>query len=241
MDETRKYIKILNYIERVEISFPTPKTVDLNDPSTWNSIDNGKFNLTPTEFDSFINSLDKQGIIEIKHVLQMPEGSKYYTDDFVYDAGGKWIMTDDNLFDYASVNIKKLKELRNRLKDILRNEQIIVQEKKGIDEEIKLKTLGISIKGSYLIRGTNKIHINDTDKILLNFFYSKLVEKNNKCFDLSVLENTFQRNRRYIKNRISVINKKIKQLLPLDGNKSNILTLIKYEKGRGYRLNPKLL
>jgi hypothetical protein len=110
-----------------------------------------------------------------------------------------------------------------------------------INEEIKLQSLGISIKDNYMTKSSKKKKLNPTDKALVYFLYYEL--KNNKedrCFELDVLAEKLKTTEGNIKNRISVINTEVKNLVS-GGQKTNIYDFIKYERGRGYHLNPKIL
>ena len=111
------------------------------------------------------------------------------------------------------------------------------------NEDILLKTLGIKIKGDYITRGAVKKEINATDKTLIYFLYYKSIKNNDECCTLDDLskEKSINKSKRYISNRISIINKLIKEIITKELN-AKIPKFIKTEpKKRGYHLNPKII
>lgn len=110
------------------------------------------------------------------------------------------------------------------------------------NEDVLLKLLDIKIKGNYIIRGKDKKKITYTDKTLIYYLYYKSVKNSEECFtlkDLSVTEE-INRSERYIKNRITIINKSIKGIIS-NSVRVRIGNFIINEKKRGYHLNPKIL
>jgi len=116
----------------------------------------------------------------------------------------------------------------------------------NIREEISLKTLNIKIQGCFMSKGKDKPKkvFNSTDEALIYFLYLKSVENKNECFQANCLVVEIEREmgkktEEYIKNRIVLINKFVKELIVK--GKTNIDNFIKYERGRGYHINPKIL
>ena len=119
--------------------------------------------------------------------------------------------------------------------------------KKYSDEPIHLKAIGVEIRGkSIFCRGVKTIvSITDTDRHLIYFLYSKYGRDSDERSTLDQLAGEpFDENERkndgYIKNRIVEINKAIKRAIGIKG-KTVVASFIKYEVGRGYRLNPKVM
>lgn len=131
------------------------------------------------------------------------------------------------------------------LKDDKDKVKIKEQESKkysNANEDILLKTLGIKIKGDYILRGDSKKEINPTDKALIYFLYFKLIKNADECFSIKDLskEEEIKKSERYIKNRITFINQSIREIISKQ-LKLRIGRFIKNERKRGYRLNPKIL
>jgi hypothetical protein len=110
------------------------------------------------------------------------------------------------------------------------------------NEDILLKTLGITIKGNYIFRGKAKTKINVTDKALMYFLYFKALKNPDECFTLKDLSTSkdIGKSERYIKNRITIINASIEGIISKD-LKLKIGKLIKREGARGYHLDPRIL
>ncbi|MBA3733377.1 hypothetical protein H0W91_03305 [Patescibacteria group bacterium] len=120
----------------------------------------------------------------------------------------------------------------------------ILKKYSDVQEPIKIKTLGIEIRGNYIFKGHKKSRINETDRCLIYFLYYKYLENKDECFEPSRLlaelkSEKVKKSEGYIKNRIVIINKTIKELIVR--GKTNIRSFIKHEQGRGYHLNPKIL
>jgi hypothetical protein len=110
-------------------------------------------------------------------------------------------------------------------------------------EDILLKTLGIKIKDNFIIRGNQEKKINITDKSIVYFLYYKLLKNEEECFTLDDLskEESIKKSVGYIRNRITVLNKIIIEIITKE-SKTAIPNFIKKEpKKRGYHLNPKIL
>lgn len=110
------------------------------------------------------------------------------------------------------------------------------------NEDIFLKTLGITIKGDYILKGEKKEKINVTDKTLIYYLYYKSFTNPDECFSIKDLSSSTEidKSEKYISNRISYINKKIRQIIS-KSVKIKIGKFIIKEKSRGYHLNPKIL
>ena len=113
-----------------------------------------------------------------------------------------------------------------------------------IKEPIKIKTLGIEIRGNHIFKGSQKERINDTDKCLIYFLYYKFTANKDECFkpDRLVLEigpDVGKKSEGYIENRIGFVNKAVRELIIK--SKTSIGFFIKSEWGRGYHLNPKIV
>lgn len=110
------------------------------------------------------------------------------------------------------------------------------------NEDILLKTLGIKIKGNYVLRGEEKREVNPTDKALIYFLYFKSIKNADECFSLKDLSKAkeIKQSERYIKNRITYINQTVKKIIS-QSLKLKISRFIKNESRRGYHLNPKIL
>lgn len=110
------------------------------------------------------------------------------------------------------------------------------------DEAIFLETLGIIIKGNYILRGKEKVKINSTDKALIYYLFYKSIKNGDECFtikDLSTAEE-IRKSEKYIENRIIKINQSIKKIISKEIN-ARIPRFILKEKKRGYHLNPKII
>lgn len=110
-------------------------------------------------------------------------------------------------------------------------------------EDIFLKTLGIKIKGNYIIKGKEKREINVTDKALIYFLYYKSIINEDGCFSLDDLskEESINKSKKYIRNRITILNKLVKEIITKE-LRTTIPNFIKKEpKKRGYHLNPKII
>lgn len=168
----------------------------------------------------------------IKRPFRFPDGT--ITENTVFG-----IIKGENIQDINT----KIKKLINKINDTTRNAKE-EERKKYYDanEDIFLKTLGIKIKGNYIIRGQDKKKINPTDKSLIYFLYFKL-KNADECFSLKDLSETeeIKRSERYIKNRITIINQSIRKIISPILKKLKIGRFIKNELGRGYHLNPRIL
>ena len=83
------------------------------------------------------------------------------------------------------------------------------------DEDILLTLLGIRIKGDYIIRGKDKAEINPTDKDLIYYLFYKSLKNEEECFTLKDLAEAkeIKKSERYIKNRITEVNQKVKKII----------------------------
>jgi len=175
----------------------------------------------------------------------------FYQEDFKREYPELYISKEKELEEliYSSENAYIL--LRKSMEEyILSGDTPESKDKKDINnkyseanEDILLKTLGLKIKGNYLIRGKIKKEINSTDKALIYFLFYKSIKNEDECFtadDLSS-EKSINKTNRYIKNRISIINKSIKEIITKELY-TKIPKFIKTEpKKRGYHLNPKII
>lgn len=111
------------------------------------------------------------------------------------------------------------------------------------NEDILLKLLGINIKGDYIIRGKDKAKINPTDKAIIYYLFYKSVKNEEECFTLKDLAEAkeIKRDEGYIKNRITNINRSIKEIISKDLKLKIKKFIVKEGNKRGYHLNPKIL
>lgn len=143
-------------------------------------------------------------------------------------------------------NIKAIETIIEKNIDKIKNQDEMVAglnaNKKYSDanESISLKTLGITIKGNYITKGSKKEKINPTDKAIIYFLYYKSLNNLDECSSLSDLSKAkeIEKSERYIKNRITNINCIIPKIIN-SKLKLRIGKFIKNERGRGYRLSPK--
>lgn len=180
-----------------------------------------KHNMTSYNLEFEIDPLHKEdGIIKFSD----------FTDDFIKE------YTEDRLNIKQSTNNGSSNKTETEIK----------REKKysEVNEDILLKTLGIKIKGDYIIRGRDEAEINPTDKALIYYLYYKSIQNEEECFtlkDLAVAKE-IKRSERYIKNRITEINRSIKKILKSKEKNHKIKKfIIKENNKRGYHLNPKIL
>src|SRR3989344_154165 len=131
-----------------------------------------------------------------------------------------------------------------RLEELLGESESINIDKKysSANEDILLKTLGVKIKGNYIIRGKDKEKINPTDKALIYFLYFKSTKNSDECFSLKDLSEAkeIRQTERYIKNRIADVNKSIRRIIA-PNLRLKIGRFVKSERKRGYHLNPRIL
>lgn len=162
-----------------------------------------------------------------------------------------WEEDEGNFYDgghntfYFNLEDKPIFESYLRLLDGNKIEPKIKDDKKysEADEDILLKTIGIKIKGDYIIRGNNKTKINSTDKALIYYLFYKSVKNEEECFTLKDLAaaKEIKKSERYIKNRITEINRSIKKIISNEKNLKIKRFIIKENNKRGYHLNPKIL
>lgn len=115
------------------------------------------------------------------------------------------------------------------------------------DEPVPLRAIGLEIRGTEIWRGSVKtaVTLTDTDRRLVYFLHYKYRHDRNHCSTLAHLAvEPFDEGghlaEAYIGNRIVEVNKTIKKALAIKG-KTLIRPLITHERGRGYRLNPKIM
>jgi hypothetical protein len=123
-------------------------------------------------------------------------------------------------------------------------EKIAIPKYSDVKEPIKLKSLDIEIRGNEMSKGTQKSQLNPTDRWLVYFLYYKFLANKDECFTLGrfaseMKAETGEKTEVYIKNRITEINKALRELIVK--GKTSIPSFIKHESRRGYHLNPKLL
>lgn len=109
-------------------------------------------------------------------------------------------------------------------------------------EPILIKSLGIEISGNYIWKDSKRARFNETDKCLIYFLYFKFKGNKDECFSSARLVSEIEpdvgrKSERYIKNRVTEINQKIRRLVTT--GKTSIGPFIKNESRRGYHLNPK--
>jgi hypothetical protein len=110
-------------------------------------------------------------------------------------------------------------------------------------EDILLETLGIKIKGNLILRGGEEEKINATDKSLIYYLFYKSLKNEDECFtlkDLSIAKD-IKKDKKYIGNRISVINTLIKKIVSREVEARIPKFIVKENNKRGYRLNPKII
>jgi len=111
-----------------------------------------------------------------------------------------------------------------------------------VTEDIEIRNLDVKIQGDYIIFKKEKsTKMNPTDRKLIDFLNYRSLEDKQSCISPEALTREVKKTEGYIKNRIVHINKEIKRLINPSGNKTNIDEFIKYESGRGYRLNPRFV
>lgn len=153
---------------------------------------------------------------------------------------------------------KSVNELRNLLEDteekynVLRKsiEEYQLDNRFGnkpkeleIEEQIEIKNLDIIIeRNNYISRKGKKFKINATDQSLIHSLHYRFMDEKGRCVNVKVLAKELGSKEKYIVNRISYINKGIKELLKdVRGPNSNIDSFIKNKKERGYHLNPRFV
>ncbi len=147
---------------------------------------------------------------------------------------------------YNAYKVNLLGQTNNKLKasPTIYYEESNTKKYQGVKEVIDIKTLSIKIHDYSISRRGIKKKINSTDKFLIFFLYYKYIENKDECFKIAqlVLEMETEIGRktpRYIKNRIGLINKIIRELVVK--GKTNIGDFIKNKRERGYHLNHKIL
>lgn len=116
----KECLKILNTIEESELDDKLRglKSTGKNNSNEWQDIQSWDFKLEPKVFTSYLQNLNKQGIIKIVSGSKMPETSKY-TKGEIFDETGNGVETDDIIISYTKVNVKKLNENKELLKSVL--------------------------------------------------------------------------------------------------------------------------
>lgn len=134
-----------------------------------------------------------------------------------------------------------LKNLRNLL-EVSRYQYTDADKSFPINEDILLKSLGIRIKGDEITKDNKKEKINKTDNSLIYFLYYKSLNNPEECTNINDLSGSkgVDKSTAYVSNRITEINKIIKRIVSKEQN-LKIPKFITKEKGRGYRLNPRIL
>jgi hypothetical protein len=110
-----------------------------------------------------------------------------------------------------------------------------------VNETISIGTLGIIIGADYIMKGKEKIPINPTDRSLIEYLQYRFKEEKERCTALDILAKVTGNTEEYVANRISSINKIIRDLVLKGKTKSNIGDFIKNERKRGYHLNPQFV
>lgn len=250
MDEefVKNELKTLNYLEEQTLMLLN-KNKDIS--SYENSIDliTDTLGIDNSHLGKIVGDLENESILKVENFANIPEGSKKVAG-FVYDENGNPIDSDDFIYSCSSVNIEKLRKYKKGIKNLLKTLQdnklikkVGIQNKySNTKEDINLKTLGIIIKGDFIIRGKIKENLNPTDKKLIYHLYYKSLENKDECFSISDLskDKKLDVSEKYLKNRITTINRQIKKIINKE-LRLRIPKFIKKEGGRGYHLNPKIL
>lgn len=111
----------------------------------------------------------------------------------------------------------------------------------GAKEPIVLKPLGITINEQAISMGREKEKITRADSDILYNLYFRFIEEPEQCVKIDILAKELKLAKGYIVNRISIINKAIRDLTLRDKTKSSLGPLIENELKRGYRMNHKYL
>lgn len=108
------------------------------------------------------------------------------------------------------------------------------------DEEIILTILNIRIKGNRISNSASKLKkvFNPTEENIIYFLYYKFLGNPNECFKIPQIAKEFEVSEGNTKNRISNINKVLKNTI--SKNQHIKIELIKNESKRGYHFNPQL-
>lgn len=158
--------------------------------------------------------------------------------DYYKNEEGNLVVGDETIKQMiaASIGLEKkkdglialLKDLKGPNKGFDRKESV---------EEIRLKSLGIKIRGDEILRNDIlKEKLNLTDQKLLYFLYYRFLDNPDECFKVNKIAQEIKKKAGNIKNRITMINKKIGNIIYPNKNKGIIF--IKNESNRGYHLNP---
>jgi hypothetical protein len=136
---------------------------------------------------------------------------------------------------------KKLKELAGEDDSVVKKE--VGKKYDGTKEKIDLKVLGVTIEGDVIEKGPKRENINPTDRNIIYFLYYKSIKNEDECFTAKALSETkeIKTSARYIRNRITVINKLINQIISRESNLKIPKFIKKEGDKRGYRLNPDVL
>ncbi len=130
----KKYILFLNKISEREVVFPNTHTPKENrdDPANWWDLDNYDHELPEKVFVSFLQNLEKLGILEIMHIGNVPD----FKEDDSWDS-----YTDEVILDYVNVDTEKLQVYKSELTSLL-----TPAEKLDIRTKIETPSFGKIIK-----------------------------------------------------------------------------------------------
>jgi len=152
----KKYISLLKLIIEREIVYPEKEDSDPESPEGAWDISNSFFHLKISEFKRLFSTLENIGILKVVSFLAIPQ---FIGEEMVYDENGKSIDSDEVVFEYKKVDLKKAKKYRKELEAILTPEEISnIKNVSKISSEPKLKEAGsLNLRHSGVICYENNI------------------------------------------------------------------------------------
>ncbi|MEI6552998.1 MAG: hypothetical protein WCO09_00345 [bacterium] len=141
---------------------------------------------------------------------------------------------------------ERLEDYKDKLKRYANDENTavekVIKSHNETTEKIKLSVIGVEIEGKDVKKGRKNKFLNPTDRAIIYHLYYKSLKSEDECFTLKVLSESKEINKdsNYIRNRITIINILIKNIVSEQGN-LRIPKFIKREGKRGYHLNPKVM
>ena len=215
-----------------------------------------KFNLEYPEAFELMNSFQNRGFIKIvSHDVSIPNPNWIKQEDgkdaepIFFTVGAK--DEDKKRISFVIKDIRKIKNFISELEDEFetgndikkgRGKEKEEQYNLDVEEEIKLKTHRISIKGNSISKGElmPKKVFNVTDVSLIYFLYDEFFFFFERCFNIKILAEKTKKKEHYLDNRITKINQMISKTASVV-NAVKIIFIKHETKYGGYHLNPEFL
>ncbi len=174
-----KYLDILDYIKYQQVI--SPQTKNDNSPENWYELNNYTFDIPEGDFKEIMLGLEKQKVIEITGIINVPENSPR-VNGWLYDENGDLVDSDEIIFNYWNVDTQKLEDLREKIPEtITTQEEEFIQMAEG---RVILSAGDLSLhEGGAISYDGEVIKIPQYLKTILEYF----MEHPNRIYDRDTL------------------------------------------------------